>query len=1212
MAAATNDLNKIIKDNTEQMRVFTDTIKYIVQNCKAVTKADMKHVGKIMDSFKEILNIMKEINILTSSFVINFNTQKVFKDISAVINLIGLISKFKFPNFLILKFNFWRLKVIFRMMYQTLNDIMKTSNDMQEVVNSFKAGIISKTILPFFNELKNIISLFDEFTIKFIIMAKFKFMILKSFIKLLFKSLSTISNTIMFQVVKLVKITTCVSLLKFVLEQFSQLLFLIRNFLSFRTMFWIWWRGKKYLKRLKRVIKYINKIADVLSNINFNIKGNVGLILINMIKLNLIILALQHFITIIRHMRLPFFFKFKVKKLISILNLLRKLIRKVISFVTSINNGLSGMKLGKSLKVLNKLKRLFKLLIDLVALIVFTTLIMALAMPVALLFLLFLWGLKMIINVTIQLLKSMRVVSPMIFLKLLLFMLLLTLLVVVGMAFVIFGLLLPIILKGILSFGLMILGMIVVLLLLALFGLVLTPLMPLIPIILIGLVLVMLLVISLLGVVLLLKLLEIIEFDPKKIVSNVLLILSIAKMVIASIFDSGVGDKEDEESKPWYKSVLEWIGGPFISIIGAILSIIFLALIFVSITLILLIATELRILQEINLQPNLIKQNVHIIIDTAKEVINALFEPQDEGEDNEPKNWFLSVLEWFAGTLVTIFKAILSIAILALAMVAITLVLFIATELRILQTIDLKPELIKQNVHIVIDTAQTVINSLFDPKDDKEDKPSNKGFFMTILEFFCKPLADILTAIMAIGFLALIVVAITLIRMIASQLSILQNLDLKPEEISKNVSTVIDTARLVIDSIFNRGDDSKPKEAKSIFRSILEMVLPNGLLDMIDAMMAIGFLALAKSAVGMVSEIAKNLTTIQNLPSMDGIQDKVGQIVDAAKQVVEQIINNGEGADPQIAEALAKTSTWIKDLISTVKLISDLGSSINNIEIIDAGKLNDIQNSLKMAADQQKQIINQIIKNGKGTDQKTVDALAKTSSWMKDMVSAVKMMNDLNSSINNIELVDSKKINDVQNSIKMAAGLLDSITTDAKSDIEQTKIRLDQLQLMQKIIKQFNNTTDKDIKNSETMLKNYSAFLDKIGSSNLEGLQTTTNLIREMAELSKSINGDFQGLADALNEKIAPLLEELKKSLEEIKEISQSSGGGEGAEGSAEGTAGTEPNATNNQVLPQKNDPQQNPQKQDQKLANSMKDVSSKLSELIDLFESGDARVRTT
>ena len=67
-------------------------------------------------------------------------------------------------------------------------------------------------------------------------------------------------------------------------------------------------------------------------------------------------------------------------------------------------------------------------------------------------------------------------------------------------------------------------------------------------------------------------------------------------------------------------------------------------------------------------------------------------------------------------------------------------------------------------------------------------------------------------------------------------------------------------------------------------------------------------------------------------------------------------------------------------------------------------------------------------------------------------------------------------------------------------------------------------------------IDSYVRFVDKINTVKLENLQTATNMFEKMAEFSKSISGNFEGLADAINDKIMPLLEQLNESLGKTNE----------------------------------------------------------------------------
>ena len=94
--------------------------------------------------------------------------------------------------------------------------------------------------------------------------------------------------------------------------------------------------------------------------------------------------------------------------------------------------------------------------------------------------------------------------------------------------------------------------------------------------------------------------------------------------------------------------------------------------------------------------------------------------------------------------------------------------------------------------------------------------------------------------------------------------------------------------------------------------------------------------------------------------------------------------------------------------------------------------------------------------------------------------------------------------------------------------------KLGHLERLNKIIISLSEVTPNKVKNSKELLNDQMKYLDKINKTDITKLQTTTRMIGHMAELSKSIRGNFQGLAETLNEEIAPLLEKLKELLENL------------------------------------------------------------------------------
>ena len=173
-------------------------------------------------------------------------------------------------------------------------------------------------------------------------------------------------------------------------------------------------------------------------------------------------------------------------------------------------------------------------------------------------------------------------------------------------------------------------------------------------------------------------------------------------------------------------------------------------------------------------------------MDTAWSVIESIFDRDDPNNNPATKSWYSPVLNFFKG-IGAIIEAILAVAFLAATFVSIMLILLTAGALRLLQEIKLNPTKIQENVRLVIDTAWLVINSIWDSSDDKSND-SDRGIFGAIIEFIGgRKLLMIWNAIMAVAFLALTLISITLILFIAGELRLLQEINLNTDKINAKI-----------------------------------------------------------------------------------------------------------------------------------------------------------------------------------------------------------------------------------------------------------------------------------------------------------------------------------------------------------------------------------------------------------------------------------------
>jgi hypothetical protein len=159
----------------------------------------------------------------------------------------------------------------------------------------------------------------------------------------------------------------------------------------------------------------------------------------------------------------------------------------------------------------------------------------------------------------------------------------------------------------------------------------------------------------------------------------------------------------------------------------------------------------------------------------------------------------------------------------------------------------------------------------------------------------------------------------------------------------------------------------------------------------------------------------------------------------------------------------------------------------------------------------------------------------------------------------------------------------------------------------------FDSVDDKKITNA---MKSYTNFLKQIDNTNIDKLKETKNVFEQMARFSESINGNFEALAETLNEKIAPLLEELKESLDTVEKNTTQVASRPTTTPDVEKQnifnkmqeSGQTKNLTKNEI----EQIVDNKYKDNVQNRYGIDEIVSKLSALIDLFQNGDALVRTT
>ena len=517
--------------------------------------------------------------------------------------------------------------------------------------------------------------------------------------------------------------------------------------------------------------------------------------------------------------------------------------------------------------------------------------------------------------------------------------------------------------------------------------------------------------------------------------------------------------------------VIEVVGVAVVGLLGVL----------VLIGVMLMIAAALWLLGKIVIDVDKVLENVKIVLSTASAIIENIFnnDTEDQTKKSGDKTFAGTIVNMLGGAvkgILSIINLIVGIPYLLMIFISITLILFIATALRILQVLDLNPDKISENVGIVLDTAKLIIDSIF--SRDQEDKTKTGGGDSTLGSWIADRLGDrirgiysVINIIIGVVYLFMIFITVAMILFIATTLRILQTIDLKPDIISKNVETVFETADQVIMSIFNSGkEDKKQPEEKD----------KPWYASLFDWVCDFG-----KSFLGGLGRVAGLIVSI---PYLVLILTSVGLIWS-----IVSILNQIATFNLSSTTISTKVGDIIKVANSVIDAIFNNDIKVTKINPRERAKLRTVLNTIKDFTDQ-------------------VQKLPKDIQGTVEIIKNLKLMQSVNHNALYILSYINKQTYDYD---KISRGL-------------------DLLERFNEVSKDFADIDSDDVRKSKELTDNYIKYIDKINGIDLENLKTTERLFSSMAKFSESINGDFDKLAESLNDRIAPLLEELKNLMSQM------------------------------------------------------------------------------
>ena len=435
-------------------------------------------------------------------------------------------------------------------------------------------------------------------------------------------------------------------------------------------------------------------------------------------------------------------------------------------------------------------------------------------------------------------------------------------------------------------------------------------------------------------------------------------------------------------------------------------------------------------------------------------------------------------------------------------------------------------------------------------------------------------------------------------------------------------------------------------------------------------------LAMAFVVIGMVYVITEELEHIQkqNIDT-DTIQERITKIFGAVDEVITQI--NKE----EKVEHFQKTKKNLNHIIKILKLIKRINKQMAKLakqDIVEFDKsffeninsnITNLVTSITFDADNKelkkrikiiksiKKILQIIQSINQGINELAKQDIVKfdesffgnINSNIKNLVMSITFDADNKELKKRIKIIKSikkipqfiKSINqelgEIANSgiVKFDKSFLGNINSNIKNLLENIKFGVDNKELKKRInvVESVENIT-KIIKSTlmdieqigktnigdfDKVIDSYVRFIQKIQSTDISKLKQATSMFEQMAQFSKSIQGNFDGLADSLNEKIAPLLEELKDLMEQIpSHIDTSAAQNTEAISNLQAvTTGTPQSREQITQQVQASNPgisgEELEKRVDQKVTNQISDITtsiaSKIDELKSLLKSGEVKI---
>lgn len=657
------------------------------------------------------------------------------------------------------------------------------------------------------------------------------------------------------------------------------------------------------------------------------------------------------------------------------------------------------------------------------------------------------------------------------------------------------------------------------------------------------------------------------EIDREKVKDNITAIFDTVVYIVEALMTSLIKTFAPEGSSPLVKGVMAVVGLAATTA-GLIATFPMLLVSVLSISAILLIGGMLKLVSLMTLDRGKIREVVGDILSLVGDISEMLSttllsrNPQDRGILGD-------IVDFVYPPLTNVVDSISQFVTVAMMTFSVMALVMIGGLLRLIQMLELDPGKIRDIISQIFDCIGQIVRSF---QEEVIFNTSGSGLFDSLVQWISPTMFSAWQSFSMFVNVGMMFGVVLLLNGLARCLQGLTSLVIDTNAIQNNIRKVFDTIALIQQKL---GDAYTWENAKQdgVMGTIAKAFGFGGTWKLVHSLMQLGQVATLYGIIALVESMAGSLSKLAgiDLSSLQQATVKSGLVVDTVNTISKRLTDKDlvdEDDLEDMIEVFGKMDEMYKKISELSKKAAEVGSIdlskvnnskliINSVKSISTEGLTKITNNevvkvdnLKSITTAYQKVTGELSRVGEIDMKKVQDMMIAVSVIARGSAKIGKveeigtvLPRNTKSMVEMVGEVNTLKIGDGLATINrlqtMTSAVVANMRTISAADLDEDSItrRIGLMKALNNYLGSIVQVDDKAVKNTKEITDTYIKFLDRLDKADLQRLQVTERMLRNWADLSQSIRGNFEGFATSINEHITPLLKDLNMTMDEVRQL---------------------------------------------------------------------------